>query len=168
MLPAARLATVQLLPHDSIAFYTLTTALDHRLKQVRNYMQKPACIAFWQLIFFSLHRQPAGASAQRTTKRSTCHGLKVEWDTVHAVGAYVADPSDVEPSSCQSHRPSFAGIVKEAASKIIVYSCLQRALYVFVVFCRRYSSSDGLVPCAAIETVFVHTYTRRLHTMYGL
>ena len=50
---------------------------------------------------FSLHRQPAGASAQRTTKRSTCHGLKVEWDTVHAVGAYVADPSDVEPSSCQ-------------------------------------------------------------------
>ena len=117
---------------------------------------------------FSLHRQPAGASAQRTTKRSTCHGLKVEWDTVHAVGAYVADPSDVEPSSCQSHRPSFAGIVKEAASKIIVCSCLQRALYVFVVFCRRYSSSDGLVPYAAIETVFVHTYTRRLHTMYGL
>ena len=117
---------------------------------------------------FSLHRQPAGASAQRTTKRSTCHGLKVEWDTVHAVGAYVADPSDVEPSSCQSHRPSFAGIVKEAASKIIVCSCLQRALYVFVVFCRRYSSSDGLVPYAAIEIVFVHTYTRRLHTMYGL
>ena len=100
--------------------------------------------------------------------RPTCHGLKVEWDTVHAVGAYVADPSDVEPSSCQSHRPSFAGIVKEAASKIIVCSCLQRALYVFVVFCRRYSSSDGLVPYAAIETVFVHTYTRRLHTMYGL
>ena len=30
------------------------------------------------------HQQLAGASAQLTSKRSTCHGLKVEWETVHS------------------------------------------------------------------------------------
>ena len=64
--------------------------------------------------------------------------------------------------------PLLALLKKLLQRLLFAAACLQRALYVFVVFCRRYSSSDGLVPYAAIETVFVQTYTRRLHTLYGL